>query len=147
MENQLVHRLTVLFADTYTLYLKTQSYHWHVVGPLFKSLHILFEEQYKLLADAVDELAERLRMLGHQVPATFSEFQRLKTIQDGHSDANANQMLAELARDHSTLIQEMKQILALAEKSGDVATATLLSERVVGHEKMRWMLSTSCDLG
>ncbi len=146
MESQLPHRLGVLFVDMYTVYLKTQSYHWHVTGPLFKPLHLLFEEQYKDLADALDRVAERIRMLGHQVPATFSEFQRLKTIQDGHSDASANQMLSELATDHTALIYQMKQLVVLAEKNDDIASVGLLSERIEAHEKMRWMLSASCEL-
>lgn len=147
MQQQLVHRLAVLLADTYTLYLKTQNYHWHVIGPLFKPLHGLFEEQYESLADAVDSIAERIRILGHQAPATFSEFQRLKTIQDGHSDASANQMLTDLVGDHTTLLHDIKQVLLLAEKCDDVGTVSLLEERVVSHEKMRWMLSASCELG
>lgn len=146
MQQQLANRLGVVLADTYTLYLKTQNYHWHVIGPLFKPLHALFEEQYEALAEAVDVLAERIRMLGHQAPATFSEFQRLKTIQEGRSDMSANQMVSDLVTDHSALLNDIKQVLAMAESSGDVGTISVLEDRVVAHEKMRWMLSASCEL-
>lgn len=145
MHNQTINRLTVLLADTYALYLKTQNYHWHVIGPMFRPLHELFETQYRELAEAVDAIAERIRILGHQAPATFSEFQRLKTIQDGHSDATANQMLTGLVHDHTTLLHDIQQVLALAQQESDEGTIALLADRVAAHEKMRWMLSVSCE--
>jgi starvation-inducible DNA-binding protein len=147
MQQQLVHRLSVLLADTYALYLKTQNYHWHVIGPLFKPLHGLFEEQYQALAEAVDSIAERIRILGHQAPATFGEFQRLKTVQDGHADATANQMLTDLVSDHTALLRDLGPLILLADKEHDTGTLSLLEERVAEHEKMRWMLSASCELG
>ena len=143
--SDVVNQLSVLLADTYALYLKTQNYHWHVKGPQFKSLHELFEMQYRELAEAVDEVAERLLIIGHQAPATFKDYDRLKTIEDGNSNANANQMVTELARDHSTLVRDLNQAMSLAQKMKDEGTVNLLANRLSAHEKARWMLSASSD--
>lgn len=137
--------LSVLLADTYALYLKTQNYHWHVKGPQFKSLHELFEMQYLELADAVDEVAERLLILGYHAPATFKDYERLKTIKDGNSHLNANQMVSELANDHGTLVRDLNQTMSLAQKMKDEGTVNLLASRLSAHEKARWMLTVSCD--
>ena len=143
--NDVGKNLAVLLADTYALYLKTQNYHWHVKGPHFKSLHGLFETQYIELAEAVDSLAERLLTMGQKAPATFKEFMQLKTIEDGHSDATANQMLIELAKDHDKVIGDLYRSLSLAQKMNDEGTANLLSDRINSHEKARWMLNASCE--
>ena len=89
-----------LMADTYTLYLKTQNYHWHVRGPHFRTLHLMFEEQYNQLLLGVDTLAERIITLGHPAPATFAEFNELRTINEGDSTKTAEKMVAELCDDH-----------------------------------------------
>lgn len=135
----------VLLADTYALYLKTQNYHWHVKGPQFKSLHGLFELQYQELAEAVDAIAERLLIMGHKAPATFKEYDRLKTISDGDSSAPANQMLIDLASDHQSLINDLNQTMALAQKMNDEGSANLLGDRISAHEKAHWMLKTSTE--
>jgi starvation-inducible DNA-binding protein len=145
MHDQIINRLAVLLADTYALYLKTQNYHWHVIGPMFSTFHVLFEKQYRELAEALDTIAERIRILGHLAPATFSEFQRLKTIRDGHSDASSNQMMIDLVHDHTTLLHDIQQALSLAQQEHDEGTVCLLADRIASHEKMRWMLSASCD--
>ncbi len=143
MRKDLLAQLEVLLADTYAIYLKTQNYHWHVTGPHFKALHELFEGHYMELADAVDAVAEQLRIMGHKAPATFKEFERLKTLKDGDSSLSANQMVAELAEDHNTLVNDLNRALNLAEKIHDEGAANLLSDRVNAHEKARWMLSAS----
>lgn len=143
--SEVFKKLSILLADTYALYLKTQNYHWHVRGPQFRSLHELFENQYQELAEAVDVLAERILIMGHNAPATFREFERLKTIQDGVSDANANQMVTELAQDNATLVKDLNQCMLIAQDMNDEGTATLLADRIVAHEKARWMLSASRD--
>lgn len=135
--------LAVLLADTYALYLKTQNYHWHVKGVQFKALHELFESQYMELAEAVDEIAERILMMGNKAPATFSEYQRLTRIKDGNSSLSANDMVKELALDHNTLIKDLNNSLRIAESHQDEGTVTLLGERIGAHEKARWMLSAS----
>lgn len=140
---EVVNKLSILMADTYALYLKTQNYHWHVTGPLFKSLHELFEKQYQELADAVDDVAERIRTLNQKVPATFEEFANLKRIKDGNSALSANEMVIELAEDHGTLVRDLNQALKFAQENNDEGTANLLSDRIAAHEKARWMLSAS----
>jgi starvation-inducible DNA-binding protein len=144
--NQVAKNLSILMADTYALYLKTQNYHWHVRGPQFRALHELFDTQYHELADAVDEIAERMLALGYHAPASFKAFEALKTITDGDSNANANQMLKDLATDHGALIRDLNQSIALAQAEKDEGTAALLSDRIAAHEKARWMLNASAEL-
>jgi len=132
-----------LLADTYALYLKTQNYHWHVRGPNFKALHELFEVQYTNLADAVDDIAERILTNGYKAPATFSEFNALKSIKDGNSALSSNDMVKELARDNDQLVNDLNQAMLAAQESNDEGTIALLSERIAAHEKARWMLSAS----
>jgi starvation-inducible DNA-binding protein len=142
--SEVVSKLSVLLADTYALYLKTQNYHWHVRGPQFKSLHELFEMQYRELAEAVDEIAERLLIMGHKAPATFKDYERLKNIKDGNSSLDANQMVTELAGDHGTLVKDLNQSMSLAQKMNDEGTVNLLANRISAHEKAKWMLGASC---
>ena len=143
--SDIVNTLSVLLADTYAIYLKTQNYHWHVKGPQFKSLHELFEVQYRELAEAVDEVAERLLIMGYKAPATFKEYELLKTIKDGNSNLTANQMVSELANDHGTLVRDLNNAMSLAQKMKDEGTVNLLANHISAHEKARWMLSASCD--
>lgn len=142
--NDVLNKLSITLADTYALYLKTQNYHWHVKGIQFKSLHELFEMQYQELAQAVDDIAERLLIIGHKAPATFKEFEQLKRIKDGDSSLDANQMVIELAQDHDILVKDLNKSLKLAQDSHDEGTVNLLAERIGWHEKARWMLKSSC---
>lgn len=139
----MIKKLGVVLADTYALYLKTQNYHWHVKGVQFKSLHELFEMQYKALAEAVDEIAERILIMGHKAPATFTALNQLKTIKDGDSNVDANHMVSELAQDHGILVKDLTTTVKLAQEHGDEGTVALLSERIAAHEKARWMLNAS----
>lgn len=141
--SDVIKKLSIIMADTYAIYLKTQNYHWHVQGPQFKSLHELFEMQYQELAHAVDEVAERIRIMGHRSPATFKEFDSLKRIKDGDSGIDANQMVTELAQDNDALVKDLNQAMKLAQENNDEGTATLLADRIAAHEKARWMLSAS----
>jgi len=144
--NTVITKLEVALADTYALYLKTQNYHWHVRGPRFKSLHELFEMQYRELAEAVDEIAERILILGHKAPATFADFNKLKTIQDGNSSLNANQMVMELSSDHNILVKDLNRAVKIAQENNDEGTITLLGDCIATHEKAHWMLQTSVEL-
>ncbi|KTD19956.1 starvation-inducible DNA-binding protein [Legionella lansingensis] len=141
--DDVIKKLSILMADTYAVYLKTQNYHWHVTGANFKAMHELFEMQYIELAEAVDTIAERIRALGHQTPATFREFENLKRIKDGDAKKSANEMVTELAHDHDSLIKDLNQALVFAQEKHDEGTATLLGDRIVAHEKARWMLNAS----
>lgn len=142
----IIKKFEVILADTYALYLKTQNYHWHVKGPQFKSLHELFELQYQELAQAVDKIAERIIIMGHHAPATFSRFMELKTIKEGVSSLKADVMLEELANDNVTLVGDLNKAMKLAQDSNDEGSINLLSERIAAHEKAHWMLSASREL-
>ena len=140
---EVVRKLSLILADTYALYLKTQNYHWHVKGSQFKSLHELFETQYRELAEAVDEVAERILIKGHKAPATFKEFEQLKRIKDGNSQRSSDEMVIELADDHGMLVEDLNQALHFAQEHHDEGTVTLLADRIAAHEKARWMLTAS----
>lgn len=137
--------LAVLLADTYALYLKTQNYHWHVRGSQFKSLHTLFETQYIELADAIDTIAERIVTLGHIAPATFKSLETLKTIKDGDASTSAQEMVKELAADNQTLVKDLNKAIRFVQEQHDEGTASLLADRLLAHEKARWMLEASQD--
>lgn len=135
--------LAHFLADTYSLYLKTQNFHWNVTGPLFYSLHKMFEEQYQELAAAVDDIAERIRSLGCFAPASFSQFSQLASIKDEKSSLTAETMVSKLIKDHETLAQEAMHLIATAQKAHDEGTADLLIQRLKAHEKTAWMLKST----
>lgn len=138
-----VEKLFVIFADLYAVYLKTQSYHWHVQGPEFKALHLLFEEQYRDLAEEVDILAERIRTLDEIVPASFEDFNALKTVSNPNAKLSADGMVNELYKDHGILIEAFKDALNEAQEANDEGTVAVLSEFIAKHEKTHWMLGAS----
>jgi starvation-inducible DNA-binding protein len=129
-----------LLADTYTLYLKTHNFHWNVVGPRFHDLHLMFETQYTELATAVDGIAERIRTLGFAAPATYSEFARLTSISETLGVPKAEEMVAILTEDNESVVRTARKILPLAQAVSDESTASLISDRMVIHEKTAWML-------
>jgi starvation-inducible DNA-binding protein len=129
-----------LLADTYTLYLKTHNFHWNVVGPKFHDLHLMFEAQYTELSTAVDDVAERIRTLGFPAPATYSQFAQLSSIKETEGVPSADEMLRILTSDNETLIRTARRILPLAQEANDESTASLISDRMVIHEKTAWML-------
>jgi starvation-inducible DNA-binding protein len=140
----LVEKLSPLLANNYALYLKTQGYHWNVTGANFFSLHKMFEEQYANLAEANDELAERIRSLGYFAPASFSALSQLSSIaEDNKIPEEANVMLGNLAAAHAVVIKQLKDMIELASEQGDEATADLATQRLDWHEKTLWMLNSS----
>jgi starvation-inducible DNA-binding protein len=143
MTNQVVEALNKLLANNYALYLKTQNFHWNVTGPNFKTLHLLFEEQYNDLLIANDEIAERIRALGVKVPATFLVFSKNTDIKDGREDLAAVDMVKELAADQLIIIKSLKQVMAASNVIGDEVTAGYVIERIGVHEKASWMLNSS----
>lgn len=134
--------LSHILADTYLVYLKTQNFHWNVQGNLFYGLHNLLEEQYKELAIAVDEIAERIRILGLSAPGSFQQFLKLSSLQEANGLPSAEEMIDELATDHLTLSQKLAGVLHQAERNHDVSTIELLSSRIYAHEKQAWMLTS-----
>lgn len=131
-----------LLADSYLIYLKTQGFHWNIVGPQFEPLHTLFQEQYTELAEAIDEIAERMRALGVKAPGSFSEFVTMTSISEEADAPAADAMISQLLSDHTTASRTALQVVTEAEKQGDVATADLATGRVTQHEKAAWMLSS-----
>lgn len=135
--------LKTALADSYVLYLKTQSYHWNVTGPHFKSLHIMFEEQYNDLFLAVDLLAERIRAIGEKAPGTFAKYSKLTNISEGDEDLQAGKMVADLAKDQDIIVKTLTNVLKEAQNVGDEVTAGIVTNRIEIHEKNAWMLKSS----
>lgn len=138
-----VNKLRVVLANSYTLYLKTHNYHWNVTGPSFKSLHDLFEVQYTELATAVDDIAERIRSLDAYAPGSFKEFLELTTLEEAKSGISADEMLDDMIKSQTALIDSVKDALEAASADEDEVTAGILGERLSVHEKARWMLKAS----
>ena len=129
-----------LLADTYTLYLKTQGFHWNVVGPRFYELHKLFEEQYTELAAANDEIAERIRALGAKAPASYAEFKQLAAIEEEPGAPATAEMLRQLLADNRRAVHSAQAVIEAAEVPDDVGSADLATQRIRAHEKAAWML-------
>jgi len=137
----LAEGLSKLLADSYTLYLKTHNYHWNVTGPMFQTLHLMFETQYNELALAVDLVAERIRALGHPAPGSYGAFGRLSSVSDaGDETPEATAMIRSLLEGHETVARTARDVLATAEKAGDDVTADVATQRLTVHEKTAWML-------
>ena len=136
----IVEGLSRLLADSYTLYLKTHNFHWNVTGPMFNTLHLMFEKQYTELAGAVDAIAERIRALGHFAPGSYREFGRLSSIAEAEGVPTAQAMIQQLVEAHETVIRTARELFPAVEKANDEASADLLTERMQVHEKTAWML-------
>lgn len=132
--------LSRMLADSYTLYLKTHSFHWNVTGPLFNTLHLMFETQYNELALAVDTIAERIRALGFPAPGSYQQFAALTSVTEEPSQPAAEEMIRQLARDQETVVRTAREVIPIAEKAHDQPTVDLLSTRMELHEKNAWML-------
>lgn len=137
--------LAHFLADTYTLYLKTQNFHWNVVGPNFHSYHLLFEEQYKELADANDVIAERMRAVKSHVPASFAHFMKLTSIKEENGTPGPKDMIKQLVKDNEIVTQHAYIILSMAQKAHDEGTMDLMIERIRAHEKAAWMLRSHLE--
>lgn len=132
--------LSRLLADTYTLYLKTHNFHWNVKGPMFQTLHLMFETQYNELALAVDLIAERIRALGHPAPGSYADFSKLSSIKEAVGVPTATKMIADLVAGQEAVARTARSVFPLAEKASDEPTADLLTQRMQVHEKTAWML-------
>lgn len=136
----IVEGLSRLLADTYTLYLKTHNYHWNVVGPMFNTLHLMFEQQYNELALAVDLIAERIRALGAPAPGSYGQYARLSSISEEDGVPEATEMIANLVAGQEAVVRTARSVFPAAEAAGDEVTADLLTQRMQIHEKTAWML-------
>ena len=132
--------LNALLADTYGLYLKTHAFHWNVTGPMFQTLHLMFEVHYNELWLAVDPIAERIRALGFPVRATYGAFGKLTSIPETEGVPEATDMVRELVKGHEAAARTARSIFPRAEKGGDESTVDLLTQRLQIHEKTAWML-------
>lgn len=137
--------LSRLLADSYLTYLKTHNYHWNVTGPMFATLHTMFEEQYTELAAAIDEIAERIRALGIKAPGSFKSFLALTNIEEETGEPDAKEMLRQLVIAQETIVRTARGAFPAAEKANDEPTADLLTQRMQLHEKNAWMLRSLLD--
>lgn len=147
-ENQrkdIVTGLSKLLADSYTLYLKTHNFHWNVEGPMFQTLHLMFETQYTELALAVDQIAERIRALGEYAPGSYAAFSKLSQVQESEDVPVAKEMIRQLVSSHETVIKTARSVFPTAEAGNDESTCDLLTQRMQIHEKTAWMLRSLLD--
>ena len=140
-----VEALEVLLADSYTLYLKTHSYHWNVTGPMFTTLHTLFETQYTELALAVDEIAERIRALGSAAPGSYTQFKQRARVQEDATVPVAIDMIKNLVADQETVAAAARLAVRAADAAGDDASGDLGVRRIELHEKSAWMLRSHLE--
>jgi starvation-inducible DNA-binding protein len=132
--------LNRLLADSYTLYLMTHNFHWNVKGPMFNTLHLMFEGQYNELALAVDTIAERIRALGYPAPGTYSEFVALSSIKEVKGQPKAEDMIRHLVNGQESVVKTARSLFPVVEAASDEPTADLLTQRMQLHEKTAWML-------
>jgi starvation-inducible DNA-binding protein len=132
--------LSRVLADSYTLYLKTHNFHWNVTGPMFQTLHLMFETQYNDLALAVDLVAERIRALGLPAPGTYRKFSELSAIKEDEGVPKAQDMISLLVHGHETVARTAREVFKAAENASDQPTCDLLTQRMQVHEKTAWML-------
>lgn len=137
-----VEALKTILADQYALYLKTQNYHWNVVGPQFVMLHGLFEEQYRDLAEAIDTTAELIRGLGAKAPASLEGYAQSARIKSGNGEANAQQMLQDLLSDQQLIQKNLKAVLEIAAAASDDVVVDFMIQRLTVHRKAAWMLQS-----
>ncbi|HVJ65413.1 MAG TPA: Dps family protein [Bdellovibrionota bacterium] len=142
---EIAQGLCHMLADTYTLYLKTHNYHWNVTGPLFQTLHLMFEEQYNELAAAVDEIAERIRALGEYAPGSYEDYKKLSSFTIESGVPSAENMIKELVHGHESVVKTARRVFPSAEEAHDEASADLLTQRMQLHEKTAWMLRSMVE--
>jgi starvation-inducible DNA-binding protein len=144
-EESIARAVSRLLADTYATYLKTLYYHWNVTGPHFRSLHLMFEEQYVQLQEAMDVVAERVRQLGANTPAFGRPLTSLSAVADDAAVPEAMQMVRNLVAAHEAVAVTARFVVTLATEKGDVASADIATERIEAHEKAIWMLRATVE--
>ena len=134
-----------LRADSYTLYLMTHNFHWNVTGPMFNSLHLMFMEQYTEQWQALDQIAERIRALGHPAPGTYRDFVARASIEEVEGVPKANDMIRHLVKAQEATARTAREVFPVVEAANDQPTADLLTQRMEVHEKTAWMLRSLLD--
>ena len=142
---EITGHLARLLADTYTLYLKTHNYHWNVTGSQFNTLHTMFEDQYTELATAVDDIAERIRALGLPAPGSYSEYNRLTSVDEASGEEDSSEMLRQLVVGQETVARTARDGFPAADDANDQPSADLLTQRMQVHEKNAWMLRSMLE--
>lgn len=138
---QVAEALGKFLASSYVLYQKSLYYHWNVTGPQFVSLHTLFEEHYTELQTAIDEIAERIRAIGHKTPGTLADFAKMSSVKEDSSlPDEAMDMVKNLLAAHETCSAEARSAMEIAEKAGDDVSTDLMVQRMTVHDKTAWML-------
>ena len=144
---KIVQSLSTVLADAYMLYLKTHNFHWNVTGPMFSSLHVMFEEQYTEQWTALDDIAERIRSLGHFAPATYKRYAELSSIKEEPEVLSAKDMIRQLVDGNEILTRTLRAGVKVADEIDDFPTADLLTTRMEVHEKNAWMLRSFLEQG
>jgi starvation-inducible DNA-binding protein len=139
---QVAEALSQVLADTFMLYLKTHNFHWNVVGPMFHTLHLLFEDQYNELWQAADAVAKRIRALGYAAPGSYRDFSKLTYLREPEAVSSAAEMIDELLSDHETCARTARRALSVARIAVDAPTVDLMTQRLMAHEKAAWMLGS-----
>jgi starvation-inducible DNA-binding protein len=142
---EVAEKVSRLLADTYVLYVMTHGYHWNVTGPMFRSLHLMFEEQYMALREAADVIAERIRALGHMAPGSYTAMAKLASVTDEDDIPDAMTMVRRLLIGHEAVIRTAREVVRAAEEAGDVVSADLATTRIDDHEKTAWMLRATAS--
>lgn len=140
IRQQIAQFLNLILADTYILYVKTQNFHWNIVDPRFDTLHQFLEKQYEELAEAIDEIAERIRILGERAPGTLKQFLDMTSYKESNGEENSDDMLQQLIEDHEAMCQHLRERIERSNELGDIGTSDLLTQRLRAHEKSAWML-------
>jgi starvation-inducible DNA-binding protein len=144
---KVVESLSTVLADAYMLYLKTHNFHWNVTGPMFSSLHVMFEEQYTEQWTALDDIAERIRALGHFAPATYKRYAELSNITEEPEVLSAKEMIRQLVDGNEILTRTLRAGVKIADELDDFPTADMLTTRMEVHEKNAWMLRSFLEQG
>lgn len=138
--------LSRLLADSYTLYLTTHNFHWNVTGPMFNTLHAMFMQQYTDLWTSIDDIAERIRALGHLAPGSYAAFGKLASVPDAPTDVpKAMEMVRILVKGHEAVARTARELVPTVDKAGDEPTMDLLTQRLDFHEKTAWMLRSMLE--
>ncbi|MGM0588388.1 MAG: Dps family protein [Bacteroidota bacterium] len=136
-------RLQRILADEYVLYTKYRNYHWNIVAPNFSELHALYEEHYDALADVIDEVAERIRTLGHISKGRMADFLDLTHLEEQDYTSDAKEQLANLIADHEAIIRELRRCAVdFDEEYQDLGSSDFVIALMEKHEKLRWLLSS-----
>lgn len=142
MSQPVLKELEKILANTFALYVKTLNYHWNITGCSFMELHLLFEDQYKNLAEAGDLIAEQIRALGHKVHATLTHFEKNSDLKEPNENLSPSQMIQDLYNDHQVLCQHLNKAANIANQNNDKSSEDITIERIRYHEKASWMLKS-----